>query len=60
MTERNGGLEEGQGKPLRSRLCRHHWMLETPSGPTVLGKCRNCGTRRVFPTVTDDIWLGAP
>ena len=28
--------------------CRHHWLIETPDGPTSPGICRLCGEERVF------------
>ena len=28
--------------------CRHHWMIETASGPTSWGTCKRCGARREF------------
>ena len=27
--------------------CIHHWIYETPSGPTSVGICLNCGTSHV-------------
>jgi hypothetical protein len=26
----------------------HRWACESPSGATVLGRCRNCGSERTF------------
>lgn len=38
--------------------CRHHWLIETPNGPTCRGRCRACGAEREFPTVPEDnLWL---
>jgi len=28
--------------------CKHHWIIETPSGPTSEGTCKNCGDERQF------------
>jgi hypothetical protein len=28
--------------------CNHHWVIESPNGPTSVGKCRTCGERREF------------
>ena len=28
--------------------CCHHWVIESPSGPTSDGKCRDCGEMREF------------
>lgn len=39
---------------LPSDQCRHHWVIETPNGPTVNGVCRLCGVEREFRTSSDD------
>lgn len=28
--------------------CCHHWMIESPNGPTSVGTCRACGEVREF------------
>ena len=28
--------------------CCHHWMIESPNGPTSFGTCRSCGEVREF------------
>lgn len=28
--------------------CRHHWIIEPPSGPTSRGRCKHCGEERLF------------
>ena len=28
----------------------HHWLFETPNGPTVRGECQRCGAVQVCPT----------
>lgn len=28
--------------------CRHHWVIDMPSGPVSYGKCRICGEERAF------------
>ena len=28
--------------------CKHHWIIETPSGPTSEGTCKNCCDERQF------------
>lgn len=28
--------------------CQHHWIIESPSGPTSMGRCRLCGAERRF------------
>ena len=29
--------------------CVHHWMIDTPDGPTSHGRCERCGEGREFP-----------
>ena len=29
-------------------LCRHHWVIESPNGPTSQGVCKFCGLERDF------------
>lgn len=43
-------LESGQAK-----ACRHHWLIETPDGPTSEGRCKRCGQRRSFLNVYEDV-----
>ena len=28
--------------------CRHHWVIESPNGPTSHGRCRRCKAKRDF------------
>ena len=28
--------------------CGHHWVIESPNGPTSTGTCRRCGEIREF------------
>jgi len=28
--------------------CRHHWVIESPSGPTSTGVCKHCGAVKEF------------
>src|SRR3989338_8116035 len=34
--------------PSQGAICKHHWMIETPNGPTSNGTCKNCGDERPF------------
>src|SRR3989344_7710667 len=34
--------------PSQGDICRHHWIIETPNGPTSNGTCKNCGDERPF------------
>jgi hypothetical protein len=35
-------------RPATTETCRHHWIIETPSGPFSKGVCKLCGEERVF------------
>ena len=40
--------------------CKHHWLIETPKGPTSPGRCKYCGAEDVFRNSSDDhIWEDA-
>jgi hypothetical protein len=28
--------------------CKHHWLIESPNGPTSQGTCKLCGERAEF------------
>jgi hypothetical protein len=28
--------------------CNHHWVIDSPNGPTSVGTCRTCGELREF------------
>lgn len=53
MTGKNSaptGKPEGNEKTERrvNGDCRHHWIIESPKGPTSCGVCKYCGLRKVF------------
>ena len=29
-------------------VCKHHWLIDTPQGPTSAGRCKNCGSTKDF------------
>jgi hypothetical protein len=29
--------------------CVHHWLLESPEGPSIAGKCRDCDATHEWP-----------
>ena len=38
-------------------VCRHHWVIDTPSGPKSQGRCKLCGAEREFQNYSGDyIW----
>ena len=42
---------------LAAPACRHHWIVESPNGPTSHGRCRRCGEEREFTNAHGDQWL---
>lgn len=41
--------------------CRHHWLIESPQGPTSMGICKLCGARKEFSnSATDFLWEDEP
>ena len=46
----DSGEGSGDARPIVDEwvTCRHHWLIETPEGPTSLGICRLCGEERMF------------
>jgi hypothetical protein len=51
MQARTASLRE---RP-RSEDCRHHWVIDTPDGPTSEGRCKRCGERKSFLNVFEDV-----
>ena len=39
---------ENQGKLDPFMSCTHHWVIESPAGPTSEGVCQKCGETRQF------------
>lgn len=40
--------------------CRHHWLIESPHGPTSWGTCKHCGERREFSNASQDAFWEGP
>ncbi len=41
--------------------CRHHWLIEPPQGPTSMGICKLCGSRKEFRNSASDLlWEDDP
>jgi hypothetical protein len=41
--------------------CRHHWLIESPHGPTSMGNCKLCGAQREFHNSAGDrLWEDEP
>ncbi|MFC1848104.1 hypothetical protein ACFLXV_02180 [Chloroflexota bacterium] len=32
--------------------CQHHWVIESPNGPTSTGSCKHCGAVKEFDNFT--------
>ena len=39
--------------------CRHHWVIESPSGPTSRGVCKLCGTEKEFQNLVREYGWGS-
>jgi len=47
----------GITSPVDQETCQHHWLIESPSGPTSVGQCKLCGAEREFRnSVGDSGW----
>jgi hypothetical protein len=44
-------------RPVSKGTCRHHWLIEPPSGPTSKGVCKLCGEVKVFDNILADLML---
>ena len=41
--------------------CRHHWLIESPHGPTSMGICKLCGEQKEFRNSASDLlWEDEP
>jgi hypothetical protein len=38
-------------RPTTTTTCRHHWIIETPTGPVSKGVCKLCGEKRDFENI---------
>ena len=46
--------EEAKAQP----ECHHHWIIESPHGPTSKGVCKYCGAEKDFINYSPDLWRG--
>ena len=53
MVSKSGIVVE---KSAQNNSCRHHWLIDMPSGPTSRGVCKFCGEERVFENFLQDLW----
>ena len=35
-------------KGTATETCNHHWVIDSPSGPTSIGICKHCGAVKEF------------
>jgi hypothetical protein len=56
VQEREAPTAEAPAVP----VCRHHWLIETPHGPTSWGICKHCGERREFNNASADAFWEGP
>lgn len=54
----NGGVGElGERVEKEETACVHHWLIETPKGPTSKSICKHCSIEREFRnSPTDYLW----
>ena len=46
-------------EPIDKSGCRHHWVIETPKGPTSKGVCKLCGAEKEFQNFMPELtWDG--
>ena len=43
------GVQTARGSAATAGACAHHWVIESPAGPTSRGCCTLCGAENDFP-----------
>ena len=43
------GVQTARGRRAAAAACVHHWVIESPAGPTSRGCCSLCGAENDFP-----------
>jgi hypothetical protein len=54
MANRLGAVVE---RKAAESVCCHHWIIETPAGPTSKGVCKLCGAEKEFDNFPENVWL---
>ena len=50
-----------RGRAGKQARCRHHWLIESPEGPTSMGVCKLCGIQKEFRNSASDLlWEDNP
>jgi len=44
--------------PVGLGRCPHHWIIESPNGPTSRGVCKLCSAEREFANAPPESWRG--
>jgi len=47
VRRKSRALHEKQ-RPAAKAMCTHYWVIESPQGPTSLGRCKFCGAVSEF------------
>ena len=42
-------------RPVSKGICKHHWLIEPPNGPTSNGVCKLCGEVKMFDNILSDL-----
>jgi hypothetical protein len=58
--EMTQGLAVQEPEAPAAPQCRHHWLIESPHGPTSWGTCKHCGERREFINASQDAFWEGP
>ena len=57
---RKAAVTQPEAARKKSR-CRHHWLIESPHGPTSMGICKLCGAQKEFRNSASDLlWEDNP
>ncbi len=48
MMKRKSRASNGKQRPTAKASCTHYWVIESPQGPTSLGRCKFCGAVSEF------------
>ena len=48
MVKRKSKALQEKQRPVAKARCTHYWVIESPRGPTSLGRCKFCGAVSEF------------
>lgn len=52
MASNSGAVME---KPVGRSVCKHHWLIDPPDGPTSKAVCKICGEVKMFDNILADL-----